>query len=191
MKEYDSQTFRNIDYKEKLCDVSFLDCEFYSCTISDTVFEDCCFRNCKFYNCTVINIEPKYSDMLNCEFDQCMLIGIDWNSLIKKHCIGMPFSFLENSELRYNIFTKMNLKGYYFKSCNFEGSYIEDCNLENAVFQDCNFKEAQFIKNNLTKANFTTAKEYNINIYENTVKKAKFSYPEVMNLLTGIGIVIE
>jgi fluoroquinolone resistance protein len=47
------------------------------------------------------------------------------------------------------------------------------------------------MKTNLTGANFKGAKNYAINPQANTLKKTRFSYPEVMTLLNALDIIIE
>jgi hypothetical protein len=43
----------------------------------------------------------------------------------------------------------------------------------------------------LEKANFTTARNYSINPQINIIKKAKFSFPDVVGLLDVFNITIE
>ena len=188
MKEYESREFRQIEYKEEIKEINFTDCEFYNCTINEIEIRNCNFRSCKFYNCTVLNVKFKFTDMLDCEFYKCLLIGVNWTDLAQKFSVTKPFTKVEACELRYHIFERFNLKAFSFKECSLEGSIFEDCNLEGASFEGCNLKETQFKNNNMNKADFRDAKDFAINIYENKVKNAKFSYPEAISLLTEIGI---
>lgn len=190
MESYEGDEFRQPECTE-LMDKSFTDCEFYNCMVNEITVKDCSFRSCRFYNCTIMNIELKYSDMFNCEFYNCMSIGINWRDVANTHGVSMPFIKTSNCLLRYNIFTNMKLKAYHFDGCNLEGCYFEECNLEGASFMGCNLEGATFKKNMLKKADFREAISLRINILDNTLKDAKFSYSDAVSLLSEIGLILE
>lgn len=191
MESYDGRVFKQFEYKEEIQNMCFTDCEFYNCTIHEIALVGCNFSSCRFYNCTVLNVEFQDTDMLNCEFYQCMLVGINWDSLKPRYHGSLPFSVLQVCELRYNIFTRLKLKEFSFRESNLEGSCFVDCNLQGAIFTECNLTDTSFVKNNLTKANFLDVLNCRVNIYENIIKNAKFSYLDAIALLTEIGIVLE
>ena len=71
--------------------------------------------------------------------------------------------------------------------CAHEVDFREaDCTKADFSFTD--FQNSLFNKTNLTQANFTEAINYNINIFFNQLKKAKFSLPEAQNLLRSLEI---
>ena len=67
----------------------------------------------------------------------------------------------------------------------------EECDLTEADFRDCNLAETVFTGANLTRADFRGAKDYVISPQDNRVRRAKFSFPEVMSLLRCLEIEIE
>jgi hypothetical protein len=48
-----------------------------------------------------------------------------------------------------------------------------------------------FLHTNLSGANFVGAKGYAIDLTANKAKKAKFSYPEAMSLLSALDVIVE
>jgi uncharacterized protein YjbI with pentapeptide repeats len=85
----------------------------------------------------------------------------------------------------------MKLKDYHFDGCNLEGSYFEECNLEGASFVGCDLEGASFKKNILKKADFRETLNLRINILDNTLKGAKFSYTDAVSLLSEIGLILD
>ena len=71
------------------------------------------------------------------------------------------------------------------------GSFFEECDLTEADFRECNLEEAVFVNDNLMKADLRGAKNYVISPESNRVRKAKFSFPEVMSLLKCLEIEVE
>lgn len=61
-----------------------------------------------------------------------------------------------------------------------------DCH--QADFSYTDFKGSLFVNTNLTEANFEEAINYNINVFSNVIKKAKFTLPDAINLLQGLEI---
>ena len=60
-----------------------------------------------------------------------------------------------------------------------------------ANFQNVSFKDTSFSKCNLSFSDFRGADDYNIDIYNNNLTKAKFSFPAVIGLLSSINIEID
>jgi fluoroquinolone resistance protein len=83
--------------------------------------------------------------------------------------------------LRKTSFKKSKLRECSFINTNLSDADFTDTDLQGTIFHQCK----------LDKADFRDAKNYAISLKTNTAKKAKFSYPEVMRLLTFFDIVIE
>jgi uncharacterized protein YjbI with pentapeptide repeats len=79
------------------------------------------------------------------------------------------------------------------KIINCEAKEVEftETDFTGAVFTETNFEKSQFFKTNLSEADFRGARNYDIDIINNTIKKAKFSYPEAVSLLNNLDIIIE
>ena len=67
--------------------------------------------------------------------------------------------------------------------CDAEDADFREADCTGADFTYTDFTKSLFGKTNLSKANFTDATNYYIDVFLNDIKKAKFTYPEVMNLL--------
>ena len=70
--------------------------------------------------------------------------------------------------------------------CLFDG-----CQLAEAKFKNCRLSGTQFTGCNLQKADFRGAAGYSIDLATNRLKAARFSFPEVVRLLDGLGIQID
>ena len=68
-----------------------------------------------------------------------------------------------------------------FRNVDYSNSDISNKSFWNCTFADCDFTDLQ-------KANFIDAKGYDIDPMINTIRKAKFSAPEALNLLNGFQI---
>ncbi|GAB1483233.1 hypothetical protein MASR2M78_20490 [Treponema sp.] len=71
------------------------------------------------------------------------------------------------------------------EECFFQSTFLVEANFSGSTFSDTLFHNCD-----LQKANFLDARGYNIDPVVNKVRKAKFSVPEVLNLLNGFGIEI-
>lgn len=78
----------------------------------------------------------------------------------------------------------MNMKNTIFVGCKIHhGTFIETC-LTEADFSNTDLQGTRFHTCDLRKANFSHAKNYRIDLQVNKIKKAKFSFPECINLLS-------
>lgn len=189
---YENEIFKERQYEfDTIQDCIFIDCTFEKCIVSDMKFVHCSFKGCHFINCSAMNLEFKYTQAGNNEFENCMLMGINWTELLIDRAIFLPFSVFSDCTLKYNGFYGLNLKQFHFNTNNIIGSFFEECNIEKGQFRYCNLKDTSFSNNNLKGADFRDAKDYVISIETNQIKKAKFSYPEVLNLLKTLDILIE
>jgi uncharacterized protein YjbI with pentapeptide repeats len=66
-----------------------------------------------------------------------------------------------------------------------------DADLSMALFDNCDLQGAIFENSLLEKTDFLTAKNYSINPEINRIRKAKFSIPEVVGLLSKYDIIIK
>ena len=85
-------------------------------------------------------------------------------------------------------FFRLGLEQIVLKECKAHGVDFREGNFRGSNFTSTDFSGSMFNKTNLIGANFTNAINYNINIYLNDIKKAKFSRYEAVRLLDSIGI---
>ena len=75
--------------------------------------------------------------------------------------------------------------------CEVKDVDFSEADLNHGDFKNTDFEKTRFVKTNLSEADFKGAKNYLINPTINTLKKTRFSYPEVLTLLNGLDIIIE
>jgi len=93
--------------------------------------------------------------------------------------------------LNYSIFTDLNLPKSIFIDTTIRNSDFTGANLKEAVFTNCDLADTRFFKTYLQKADFNTAENFSIDPENNNVKKAIFSYNNVLNLLNKYELTIQ
>lgn len=129
--------------------------------IEDYEFYNCSFKNSTFEDCTL-----SHSSFIECRFYNCKIISTK----------------VEFSQIKYIEFEKCNLIGVNWHDL-LPAGHISN-------FKDCKLESTQFSKCDMRKADFREATGYQISITTNKMKDARFSYPEVVNLLGELGIKI-
>ncbi|WP_304341660.1 pentapeptide repeat-containing protein [Metaclostridioides mangenotii] len=61
-------------------------------------------------------------------------------------------------------------------------------NLIESCFNKCKLEDTEFSKCDMQRTDFRESRGYQIEIISNKMKNAKFSFPEVVNLLGGLGM---
>lgn len=190
--EYENKIFDQVSMEEvEVKGTVFMDCTFQNCSFTELKLKDCQWKDCTFKGCTLINNQFLDVTMSGCEFQESILIGVNWSELMRREQIFLPFTCLKGNKLKYNVFYSLGLKKIDFTGCDLEGSFFDQCNLELSKFNGCNLKETIFTDNNLKASDFRRAQHYHIPLDTNILKGAKFSLPEVLNLLSGLGILVE
>lgn len=170
-------------------------------TLTDSVycFADCELKNCDFSRHNLNNFEFSDCTFIQCDLSMATLENTAFNRVTFKDCKLLGLNFSKTSKflfsvsfstcfLDYCMFHKINFKKTLFDGCTIKEATFEECNLENAIFRDCNLQLSQFDRCNLKKADFSTARDYFLDLDNNRVAKAKFAYPDVLNLLSKYDI---
>ena len=184
---YENQEFLNIQaINQDISYKEFNNCVFKKCNFSQSDFQETTFSDCKFLSCNLSNILLKETWLHNVRFEKSKLVWVNF-SLLNIFYLWVGFY-----ECMINIcnFTKLNLS-----KTKFINSTIYDCdfintNLTKSDFFDSNLKQSKFIDCNLIEANFENASSYFIDPTRNKLKKARFSQPDVLNLLSWFEIEI-
>lgn len=188
----ENELFRNAELSDEVIEeIEFEDCTFEHCTIEDCKIIRCKFTDCEFTDCIISNPETEHSNMMDCRFTRCYLTGINWNELRFGGSYLIPIDKLEDCHLKYNNFLEINFARFDFSNNSIVASLFADCNLTSGKFLNCELDRTEFYRCDLSKADFRHATGYVMEIGSNKLKGAKFSFPEVVNLLNGLGIVIE
>lgn len=184
----DDKVFRSLDLSQASC----IGCSFNNCTFEHCTFIDSSWRTAQFHSCTFISCNINFVQLEGCllqdvVFQECKLVGLEFCKCNKtflsisiKQCVLLNCN-VSDLDLRKTSFHKSNLKDCSFTNTNLTEADFTNTDLLGSIFHQCK----------LDKADFRNAKNYSINPHANTVKKAKFSYPEVLTLLAPLEIIIE
>lgn len=186
---YLTHEFKNVDLSKKGIDSKEFDnCLFVNCNLSETVFINSKFYECKFTNCNLSMIKVKGCSFFDIIFEDSKTIGINWTEAAWPTIKLMsPLKFYK-CVLDYSSFFGLSLKEVAIVECHAQEVDFREADCTEADFTYTDFSNSFFGKTNLTKADFTEAINYNIDIFTNIIKKAKFSLPEATNLLKCLDI---
>ena len=175
-------------------------------TITNKVFDHCQFKKVRFDNshfkqCHWIDCEIEACNLSMVAFEQCRfddvifsdskLIGVDWTR-VKWPSIRLasPLKFYQSDLSCCNFFALM-FPEILMEACKLHGVDFREATLSEASFVGSDFKDSLLMHTDLSGADFTDAINYFINPFDNTIRGAKFSMPDAMNLLNGFEIEID
>ena len=125
------------------------------------------------------------------EFDACQLTAINWT---QAHWPGIALAsplFFRACDISFSSFYELKLSELLILNCKAHDVDFRNCDLTRANFTGTDLEKTEFMHTMLNYANFRDAINYIINPLENSLAKAKFSFPEVVNLLHHFNIEIE
>jgi fluoroquinolone resistance protein len=186
----------NSYYREKFAKLSleketvkaryFEECEFDSCTFVDCKFEKCKFLNCKFNDCILSAVIPLDSNFIDTTFRKSKVLGFDWTKALKIE--GLVF---EGIKINYSNFKLLKIPKIKIVNCEAKEVEFIETDLNNGDFKNTDFEKSRFFKADLSEADFRGARNYSIDVKNNTLKKTRFSLPEALALLEGLDIILE
>jgi fluoroquinolone resistance protein len=171
---------------EAVTSKTFEDCVFDGCSFINIKFVNCKFINCKFNDCILSAVVPMNCRFIEAEFNHCKTMGIDWT----KTQLIRDLKFTD-SQLNFSNFRMLKMPLIKITNCEVKESDFTEADLSKGEFKNTDFEKTRFFKTNLAGADFKSARNYTIDIQNNTIKKAKFSYPEALSLLNSLDIIIE
>lgn len=187
--EYISQRFTELRLAHtQVSSIEFDGCTFKGCDFTETHFDRCKFIDCHFVQCNFSNSLLGYSRFSQVSFLDSKLIGLDWNKADwPSFAIPGAISF-EKCILNSCSFMGMELSAVQLLECKAREVDFRECNLTEANFRFTDLAYSQFNNTNLADADFCEAVNYDINVFSNNLKGAKFSRVEAVNLLESVGI---
>lgn len=187
--EYVAKVFNQINISgTTLTDKVFDGCTFRECDFSETVFHKCKFIDCQFVMCNLSVCKVLYSKFSDVVFDECKMVGVDWTQAAwSSLALSSPLTFRQ-CILNDSSFYRLVLTELVMQECKVHDADFRECNLTDADLSHTDFAHSLFHKTNLTRANFAEAINYDIDIYANEIKGAKFCRFEAVRLLEGLGI---
>ena len=85
----------------------------------------------------------------------------------------------------------MILKNALFSKCSIKEADFSQSQLNDSSFSNSDLMRSNFVGSNLSGCDFRGAINYVIDIESCNLKKAKFSSPEVLGLLSNLDILID
>ena len=178
-------TYKNQDFtKQELPQDEYEECIFTNCNLSGENLSHYIFSDCKFLDCNLSNVSLVSTSLKTVEFVNCKLLGIQFNEC-KEFLLEMSFS---NCSLNFSSFYKLKLKATKFTDCSLEEVDFVETDLARSKFENCDLMNAIFDRTILASADFSTSNNYTINPETNNIKKAKFSWPGIIGLLSKYDI---
>jgi len=186
---YQNLNFKDINLSLKTIEAKEFDnCTFSACNFTETKFQKCKFYECTFNKCNLSLMTVLNSSFFDIVFENSKAIGINWsNAAWPRIKVNSPLQFYK-CVLNYSSFFGLCLREIIIVECNAEEVDFREADCTNATFTHTDFTKSLFSKTNLTKADFTEATNYNIDVFLNEIKKAKFSLPEATSLLRSLDI---
>jgi len=181
--EIKNQNFSEVElsnYEFDRC--TFLNCNFSENNLRMTEFIDCLFDNCNFSSVKFNNTSLK-----NVDFVDSKMIGVDFSN-VNEFLFAVNF---KNCQLDFSYFYRLNLKKTQFLNCSLKELDFSESNLSESLFQNCDLSQSVFDKTNLCKADLASAQHYQIDPTNNNIKKAKFTYPALLGLISKFDIIIK
>ena len=179
------QTFENYAIQQELT-------EFNYCIFKNTSFLKSNLRSFEFIDCTFISCDFSMANFDNIvltrvKFIDCKMLGVDF-SKCSKYSLSVTF---DKCILNYCHFLKNNLKKTQFNECIIKEANFFETDLKEASFKQCDLTDSIFKQCNLEQCDFRSSRNYSFVPSENKIKKAKFSFPDVIGLLKHYNIIIE
>ena len=190
--EYIEQVFKKIDLSKKEVDSKeFTDCVFTECDFSENIFRSCKFEECRFQKCNLSLMKVIDCSFTSTTFEDSKIIGVNWTEMLwPKVRLSYPITFLR-CNINSSTFIGLDLREIVIKECRAHDVDFRETDLRKADMTFTDFAKSQFFETNLTNANFTNAINYDIDIYQNKITKAKFTLPEALSLLDSMDIRLE
>src|SRR6187431_523865 len=187
--EYLSKTFDGLDATgESFTEIVFENCIFQQCNFSDRRFYKCKFVDCVFTASNLSNINVDYSKFFDTSFNQSKLVGVDWTKADwPRFNFTAPISFNE-CIINDSSFFGLALSELVLEHCKAHDVDFRSGTFTKAKFSYTDFTNSLFMKTNLREADFSEAENYDIDIFNNEIKAARFSRHEAVRLLNSLDI---
>lgn len=171
---------------ESFEDKEFEECKFINSSFVNVKFTGCRFVGCVFEGSVVSALDVTDSNFVDVTFKNSKIIGTDWTRARRIQNVAF-----DNSQINYSNFRLLKLPKIKITFCEAREVDFTGADLEDGVLTSCDFEKAIFSQTNLSKADLRLSRNYFIDPRFNTVKKAKFSMPEALTLLSGMDVEIE
>jgi len=184
----ETTTFHKENYSQvTLAKGEYDNCRFVNCVFLNSDLSNVTFTECEFQDCDLSNANLKHTVLNDVVFSNSKLLGLQFN-----HCSDFLFSVIFNEcNLSFASFYQVKAKSTKFTDCMLQQVDFTEADVSSSMFTNCDFKKAIFERTLLEKSDFRTSHSYVIDPEINKIKKAKFSMPEVLGLLSKYKIEVK
>jgi len=190
-QEYYSKTFSHLSMiQQEIEAIEFEDCSFTECDFTEAVFNKCRFIECTFSDCNLSVIKVGQSQFTDVTFEQCKLIGVDWTRAMWSQLRLSASLEFKNCVMNDSSFFDLSLDEIKLTECKAHEMDFRNGSFCNAKFSYTDFTGSLFGKTNLSGADFTEAVNYDIDILDNKIDKAKFTRYEAVRLLNCLDVAL-
>lgn len=188
-KEYLATVFNHISViNQEIDGVEFEACDFIECNFTATQFKKCRFIECTFTRCNLSLAQVSQSQFTDVIFNECKLVGVDWTRAAWPKLVFSVALQFKQCILNDSSFFGLNLDEISMEECKAHDVDFRDGRFRRAIFTGTDFTHSLFAKTDLSGADFTDASDYDIDIFNNNISKAKFSRYEAIRLLNSLDI---
>ncbi|WP_369787970.1 pentapeptide repeat-containing protein [Rouxiella sp. WC2420] len=187
--EYFEKIFNKLDVSSSVTEhASFEECTFNHCNFTSARLSHCKFTHCTFNHCNFSIAEILGSRFYEIDFNECKLSGIDWTRAQWPTFSLDPELRFNKSILTHSAFFGLKLQGMKMDECILHEVDFRECDLAGAEIVNCDLAGSLFHNTDLRGANFTDSWDFQIDVMNNLVARAKFSRQEAVSLLESLGI---
>jgi fluoroquinolone resistance protein len=186
--EFDSEVFgglelSGVDLRNRVFDnCTFVRSNFLKCDFTGSIFTDCSFKQCELSLCKFVSV-----GLRGVLFEHSKLVGIDFTKCTTQF---LEIAFRKTMIDTCN-FSVLPLSGVVFDQGVLRESVFVETNLRKAEFLDIDLAGTSFHNSDLEEADFSSARNYSINLLANKIRNARFSLPEAVSLLRAFEIKLD
>ena len=189
--DYSSAEFRNLKaVGSRFRNGAFSGCLFDRCSFGGAECNGCSFTDCMFTTCDLSLTRVPTSRFIDARFLDSKLVGFDWTIVDRPAKLALQVGF-ERCVVSQSNFAGVNLRGLRLIESTAREADFAAADLTDAIFTGTDLAGALFSDTNLTGADLRGATGYLIDPLQNRVRKARFTMPDAIGLLTGLGVLIE
>jgi fluoroquinolone resistance protein len=167
------------------------ECSFEECTFDHVGLQSRDLCKARFVDCTFDTCDLAVADVTDCafvrvKFRACRLSGIHWSVARKLEDVSF-----EGSRLADGSFLGVNLERCDLTDCDASNVSFRDAKLVKAKLRGADLTRADIANCDLRDADLRGAHGYVLDPRENRLEGARFSLPEAVGLLRGLGILLD
>lgn len=169
----------------------FENCRFVRSSFIETTFNACKFVSCEFTSCNLSAAQIRNSSFIEVIFDESNLPGVNWTQAKWPYiALTSPIAFYR-SNISHSSFYELALKEIVVEECKAHNVDFREADFSRGNFMLTDFEGSLFLHTKLQAADFSDASNYHISPVDNDIRQAKFSMPDVINLLHCFDITIQ